>query len=708
VLTPRDRPDLPISPAGAAGTFGGHGAGKIGCVTSTDPDAGDGAADPPPKGEPPSAGEVAASGEPPDATAAGVPKRGRAHPAAHGAGLVGLAVGALGVVFGDIGTSPLYAVQTVFAIDGHAIKPSSSDVFGVISLVFWSVTLVVSVKYVAFILRADNDGEGGVMALAALARHATRNSTRLVAIAMLLGVLGASLFYGDSVITPAISVLSAVEGLKVASPGLSDAVLPIAIAILVTLFLVQRFGTHQVARLFGPIMLIWFLVLAVLGIPEIVRRPGILGALSPTYIGAFVADHPYLAFVAMGAVVLSITGAEALYADLGHFGRAPIRRAWFFVAFPALMLNYLGQGALVLRDKKAVGNPFFHLAPHSLKIPMVLLATIATVIASQAVISGAYSVSRQAVRLGYLPNLTIRHTSTRESGQIYVPAVNWLLFGSVLLVTVTFRSSTRLASAYGLAVTGTFFLTTVLFLIVAGHVWSWPRWKLVVTGLVFGVVELTYLAANATKVISGGWLPLVIAALVVTVMTTWQAGRRIVTARRTDLEGPLQAFVDEMHEHQPARVAGTAVFPHPTKDTTPLALRANVEFNKVLHEHVVLVSVRVLNVPHVPAGERIDVDPLVYPDDGIVHIEATFGFQDEQDLPDILRHANGMSDELDIDPDNALYFLSRLSIQQGDEPGLARWRKRLFIGLAHNAANPAAKFCLPEDRTVVMGAHLEF
>jgi KUP system potassium uptake protein len=663
-------------------------------------------ADLPAEGEPPTAGELAASGEPPDATASDAPSP-RPHPAAHGAGLVGLAVGALGVVFGDIGTSPLYAVQTVFAIDGRAVKPTSSDVYGVISLIFWSVTVVVSIKYVAFILRADNDGEGGVMALAALARQVTKDNKRLVAFALLLGVLGASLFYGDSVITPAISVLSAVEGLEVASPGLSNAVLPIGVAILVVLFLVQRFGTHYVGRLFGPIMLIWFFVLAATGLPEIARRPEVLRALSPTYIAGFVADHPYLAFVAMGAVVLSITGAEALYADLGHFGRAPIRRAWFFVAFPSLMLNYLGQGALVLRDKNTVGNPFFHLAPNWAQIPMVVLATIATVVASQAVISGAYSVSRQAVRLGYLPNLTIRHTSKREHGQIYVPAINWLLFVGVLVLMLSFRSSSRLATAYGLAVTGTFLLTTVLFLIVAARSWQWPRWKLIAAGSVFGTVEVLYLAANVTKIVSGGWLPLVIALAVATVMTTWQAGRRIVTARRTELEGPLQDFVDELHERDLPRAPGTAVFPHPSKQTTPLALRANVEFNHVLHEHVVIISVQVLNVPHVPAQERIEVDALMYPDDGISHIEASFGFQDEQDLPATLQQASGMTHELDLDADTASYFLSRLSIERGTDRALARWRKRLFIGLVHNSANPAAKFCLPIERTVIMGAHLE-
>jgi KUP system potassium uptake protein len=650
---------------------------------------------------------VGASGQDAADAGAGGPVRSTAHPAAHGAGLVGLAVGALGVVFGDIGTSPLYALQTVFAIDGNAVKPTSGDVYGVISLVFWSITLVVSFKYVVFVLRADNDGEGGVMALAALARKMTEGRPRLIAVGLLLAVVGASLFYGDSVITPAISVLSAMEGLKVASPGLGDVVLPLGVAILAALFLVQRFGTHRVGRFFGPIMVLWFLVLAATGLPEIVRHPGILRALSPTYIVSFVSAHPYLAFISLSAVVLAITGAEALYADMGHFGRKPIRRAWFFLAFPCLTLNYLGQGALVLHDKTAITSPFFLLGPSWARIPLVVLATMATVIASQAVISGAYSVSRQAMRLGFLPHLTIRQTSTRESGQIYIPAVNWLLFGSVLILMLTFRSSNRLAAAYGLADVGTFVTTTALFLIVAATIWKWPRWKLITIGFIFGSVELAYLGANLTKVASGGWLPLLIATVLVTGMTTWQAGRRIVTARRIELEGPLQDFVDDLHERKLPRVPGTAVFPHPTKDTTPLALRANVEFNHVLHEHVVLVSVRAENIPHVPPDEQIAVDELRHTDDGIVHIDVRFGFQDEQDVPQALHRAQGMSEELDINPDNAMYFLSRLSIQRGETAGMAKWRKRLFIGLVHNAANPAAGFGLPVDRTVVMGAHLE-
>jgi len=630
-----------------------------------------------------------------------------AHPAVHRGGVFGLALAALGVVFGDIGTSPLYALQTVFSLDHHAVKPTSGDVYGVISLVFWSVTIIVSIKYVAFILRADNDGEGGVMALAALARRFSDGPSRLVALALFLGVLGASLFYGDSVITPAISVLSAVEGLEVASPSLADAVLPISIAIVAGLFLVQRFGTHAVGRFFGPIMALWFVILAVAGLPEIARGPKILRALSPTYIATFTFDHPYLTFVALGAVVLSITGAEALYADMGHFGRPPIRRAWFFLVFPCLTLNYLGQGALILRTPKSVGNPFFLLLPHWARIPMVILATMATVIASQAVISGAFSVSRQANRLGFLPNLTVRHTSKQESGQIYVPAVNWLLFVSVLILILAFRSSERLATLYGFAVTGTFLIDTTLFLIVATAVWRWPRWRLIAIGAVFGIVEVSFFGANVTKIMKGGWLPLLIAATLSTVMLTWQLGRRIVTERRTELEGSLQEFVDELHARRLTRVPGTAVFPHPTKETAPLALRANVEYNQVLHEHVIVVSVHVENVPYVPQDERITVDALRWSDDGIVHVDLRFGFQDEQDLPAMLRQCVGKTEELEFDPASAYYFLSRLTIQLGDAPGMATWRKRMFIGLTHNAANPADKFKLPTDRTVVLGGHLE-
>jgi KUP system potassium uptake protein len=651
------------------------------------------------------AGAVGQAPEPARArgTAGGNPH----HPAAHSSGLFGLALGALGIVFGDIGTSPLYAVQTVFSIDNNAVSPAPADVYGVVSLIFWSVTVVVTVKYVSFILRADNDGEGGIMALAALVRSVSVDSTRRAAIALALGVLGASLFYGDSLITPAISVLSAVEGLEVARPDLAAAVLPIGIAILTLLFVVQRWGTHLIGRLFGPVMVLWFVTIAVLGVPHILAHPGVLRGLSPTYIVSFVAGHPLTAFLAMGAVVLVITGAEALYADMGHFGRLPIRVAWFILVWPALVLNYLGQAALILNDPGAVANPFYLLAPDWARLPLVILATAATVIASQAVISGAFSVSRQAVRLGFLPQLTVRHTSTMESGQIYVPAVNWLLFGGVLVLMVVFRSSSRLATAYGLAVTGTLLLTTALFLIYAAMAWQWARWKLVLAAVVFGGIELTFLAANLTKIVHGGWLPLVIAAVVVTVMTTWQRGRRIVTARRVEVEGPLPEFIDKLNAKGIARVPGTAVFPHPTKQTTPLALRANVQFNHVVHEQVVIVSVLSENVPHVPLGERLTVDQLGHTADGIVHLSVRFGFQDEQDIPEVLREAQGLSDELDLDPDTASYFLSRITIERGRRPGMITWRKRLFIGLAHNAATPATYFKLPLDRTVVMGSRIE-
>jgi len=621
--------------------------------------------------------------------------------------LYGLALGALGVAFGDIGTSPLYAVQTVFSIDDGVVKPTVADVYGVASLIFWSITIVVSVKYITFVLRADNDGEGGVMALAALVRTVAGDTARRARIALILGVLGASLFYGDSLITPAISVLSAVEGLEVAQPNLAHAILPIGIVILAVLFAGQRFGTHRVGRAFGPVMVIWFVTLAVLGVPHIVEHPGVLLGLSPTFAVAFFVDHPFTAFIAMGAVVLAITGAEALYADMGHFGRRPIRVSWFALVFPALILNYLGQAALIINDPAAVSNPFYLLAPGWARWPLVVLATVATVIASQAVISGAFSVSRQAVRLGYLPHLTVRHTSSVESGQVYVPAVNWLLFAGVLVIMVVFESSSRLATAYGVAVTGTLVLNTTLFLMYAAIAWRWATWKLVLGAVVFGGVEIIFLSANLAKIFEGGWLPLLVATLVVTVMTTWQRGRKIITARRVDVEGPLPEFVDRLDAENIPRVPGTAVFPHPTKLTAPLALRANVEFNHVLHERVVIVSVLSENVPHVPPDERVALDELGAPDDGIVHVSARFGFQDEQDLPQVLRQASGLSDELDIDPDTASYFLSRMTIERGRQPGMSGWRKRMFIGLSHNAANPAAYFCLPVDRTVVMGSRIE-
>jgi KUP system potassium uptake protein len=616
-----------------------------------------------------------------------------------------LTLAALGVVFGDIGTSPLYALQTVFSIDDGAVRATQGDVYGVISLVFWTITLIVSVKYVTFILRADNDGEGGIMALTALVQRARAKTATLV----LLGVIGAALFYGDGMITPAISVLSAVEGLKVAAPSLEHLVIPITLAILVALFAIQRWGTHRVGRLFGPIMAVWFVILATAGLREVVAHAGILKGLTPSYAVAFVVDHPGVAFIAMGAIVLVITGAEALYADMGHFGRAPIRRAWFVLVFPALTLNYLGQAALILHHPGAIANPFFLLLPHWSRIPMVVVASMATVIASQAVISGAFSITRQAIRLGFLPRLTVRHTSEQEIGQIYVPGVNWGLLVAVIVLVIGFGSSTALASAYGVAVTGTFLITTTLFLVVARSSWGWSARRAWAVAAIFLSVEALFFAANLTKIFHGGWLPLVIAAAVSTVLLTWQRGRRIVTANRTAEEGPLQAFIDTLHESQTSvrRVPGTAVFPNPSIETTPLAMRANVEHNHVLHESAVIVSAESVGVPHVPPSERVSVDDLGYADDGIAHVTARFGFQDEPNLPESLRlaKANGLECELDLA--DASYFLSRITIRATDAPGMRRWQKNLFTFLARNAASPAEYFCLPSERTVTMGSTIE-
>ena len=620
-----------------------------------------------------------------------------------------LTLTALGVVFGDIGTSPLYAVQTVFTADNHAVKTSPVEVYGVISLIFWAITLVVSIKYVTFILRADNDGEGGIMALTALLQKQPLKTKRAKAILITLGIFGAALFYGDGIITPAISVLSAVEGLKVATPGLSDLVLPVAIGVLTALFLVQRRGTSRVGGVFGPIMALWFVILAAAGIREIGDNPAILKALSPTYAAAFIGEHGTVAFIALGSVVLAITGAEALYADMGHFGASPIRRAWFWLVFPALILNYLGQGALVLRTPAAVENPFYMIFPEWARIPMVFVATVATVIASQAVISGAFSVSRQAVQLGILPHLTIKQTSKREAGQIYVPGINWALFAAVLALVVGFGSSAALASAYGIAVTATFILNTILFMAVVRFIWRKPVWVIVVGSAVFLTVEVSFFAANLTKIVHGGWLPIVVAACISTVLLTWRRGRDIVTRNRTAKEGSLRDLVLAIDAIQPPihRVPGTAVFLNASIDTAPLALRANVEYNHVLHEAVVIVTIEFAKVPHIPQAARLTVDDLGNRDDGITHITARFGFQDEPNVPEALRAAADGELEVDMDIDHATYFLSRMTIVRTDARGMFRWQKRLFLTVAHNAANPVEYFGLPIDRTISMGAQIE-
>ncbi|XAS76280.1 KUP/HAK/KT family potassium transporter [Dermatophilaceae bacterium Sec6.4] len=618
-----------------------------------------------------------------------------------------VALAALGVVFGDIGTSPLYSMQTVFSLDNGLVKPTEADVYGVISLIVWSITLIVSIKYIAILMRADNEGEGGVMALAALSQRVmTSKSPKRVAAAVVLAMLGASLFFGDSVITPAISVLSSVEGLQVAQPGLGHLVLPIALVILTLLFLAQRWGTGKVGSAFGPIMLIWFGVIGAIGLVSVLRTPGVVRGLLPTYALVFIGDHPYLAFVAMGAVVLCITGAEALYADMGHFGRPAIARAWFFVVFPCLTLNYLGQAAQILADPKSAANPFFLQITEWARFPVVILATAATVIASQAVITGSFSIARQASSLGLLPSLTVRQTSDKSAGQVYLPAINTMLYIGVVVLVVLFRSSQRLATAYGIAVTGALVVDTTLMLIVARALWRWPAWKLISAGVIFGGVEAIFLFGNLTKVLHGGWLPLAIAASLFLVMTSWRKGRDLVTAKRTAKEGLLADFVAEVHAKGLPRVPGTAIFPNPSKVNTPLAMRANVDHNGILHEQVVIVSVERHGVPHIDGPERLELDHLGSTEDGIAHLTMHIGFSDRPDIPAALLAASEKllpGCGIAFDPNNATYFLSRASIQRTNAPGMPGWRKALFMAMAHNAADPARYFNLPVENTVTLG-----
>jgi KUP system potassium uptake protein len=629
----------------------------------------------------------------------------------HAAGQGALAVGALGVVFGDIGTSPLYTVQTLFnPSDPHPVKVSHDSIFGVVSLIFWSVTIIVTVTYVLLVMRADNDGEGGIMALIALIRRrALPGGSRAKAVLAGLGIFGASLFFGDSMITPAISVLSAVEGVQVAAPSVSSLVIPITVAIIVVLFLFQRLGTGAVGRVFGPVMSIWFTVIAVLGVRGIATHPVILEALSPSYAIGFLFGHFSIAFFSLTAVVLAVTGAEALYADMGHFGRTPIRRAWLLVVFPACILNYLGQGALILGHPASISNPFFLLAPGWARLPMVFLATVATVIASQAVISGAFSVAHQAGQLGYLPRLRIQYTSEELMGQIYVPWINWLLLVAVLTLVLAFRTSAALAYAYGTAVTGTITITTLLFFYYARHRWQWPLWIVLAGGGVLIAIDLLFFAANLTKLTHGAWFPLLIGIIAFTIFTTWQRGRELVTQRRVREEGPLPEFMAQLHAMKPPlhRVPGTSVFLNRGKATAPLAMRANVEHNEILHEHVLILSVETMPAPHVPAEERLKIDDLGYKDDRIVHVTACFGYMDQTDVPDLMRQIHPAEFEGSPSDGRLSYFVSRIELVQGHEPGMSRWRKRLFIATSRITADAAEYFRLPRDQTVIMGSRIE-
>lgn len=616
----------------------------------------------------------------------------------HQEGLRTLALGAIGVVFGDIGTSPLYALKESFA-GHHPITVDRMHVFGVLSLVFWTMMLVVTLKYVLIILRADNQGEGGSLALIALVQRKLGDNRWSMGIA-LLGVLAAALFYGDAIITPAISVLSAVEGLTVVADDLTPLVVPISIGILVALFLIQSRGTAAVGRLFGPIMSVYFVTLAALGVVNIVEAPQVLGALSPHHAITFFATDPWTAFLALGSVVLSVTGAEALYADMGHFGRKAIVVSWLYLAFPCLLLNYLGQSALLLQNPAAVENPFFLLAPEWARLPLVVLATAATVIASQAVISGAYSVTRQAVQLGYLPRLHISHTSEKSAGQIYVPLVNWALLTLVILLVLGFRSSSNLAAAYGIAVTGTMFITACMLGVLTLAVWKWPPVLAIgVTGA-FLLIDGFYFASNLTKIPDGGWFPLLVAAVAFTLLTTWATGRKLVRARLREAAMPPDLFISSTAKVQ--RVPGTAVFLSAVANDIPSSLLHNLKHNRVLHRRVVVLTVKIEGVPYVPSARRSETSRM---GDDFFRIVLRYGFLDEVDIPLALA---GIDDaDGPFLPMETSYFLSRQTLIASGRPGMAIWREKLFAAMVRNAESAMEFFKLPTNRVIELGSQVE-
>jgi KUP system potassium uptake protein len=619
-----------------------------------------------------------------------------------------LALGALGVVYGDIGTSPLYAEQVTFGFKA-ANHVNVTGVYGIVSLIFWSLAIVVSIKYAGFIMRAHNRGDGGIMALAALVR---RNKVAHAAVLVTLGIFGASLFFGDGMITPAISVLSAVSGLEVATPGVAHLVVPISVVILVGLFLIQRKGTGTVGWLFGPVMLVWFGSIAAIGISEVVKHPGVLQALSPTWGARFFIDHGFQGFLTLGGVVLCVTGAEALYADRGHFGPGPIRIAWFTIVWPAVLLNYMGQAGWILDHPRAPHrsgfNPFFSVLPHWLQLPEVVLATAATVIASQAVISGSYTVARQAMQLGYLPRLKIVHTSEME-GQIYVPVVNWILAGGVLALVLIFQNSNGLANAYGVAVTGTFILNTVLFVSVARALWNTPKWRLVPLAALFLTVEVAFFLANIAKLFHGAWLPLVAGLACSTVMLTWRKGQVIVSRNRLKQEGDLHEFLDELVATKPpvVRVPGTAVFLNASGATTPLALRSLVEHTHALAGKVLIVSIVSRSVPHVSRDRLFSVERIGPGRCPIVHVMVRSGYRDTNSIPELLQLARKIGYlERNLDLEGASYFISRMTITDSKQADMAAWRKKLFMLMARNAASPIEHFGLPIERTVLMGSQV--
>ncbi len=616
-------------------------------------------------------------------------------------GKLGLAVAAIGVVFGDIGTSPLYTLKEVFA-GHHPLTVSAPNVMGILSLVFWALIIVVSLKYVVFIMRADNNGEGGIMALLALVERAVPGGTRKSWLLLALGIFGASLFYGDGMITPAISVLSAIEGLNVAAPSLSPLIVPISLIVLLLLFVIQRGGTRRVGIWFGPIMLTWFLVLAVLGILNIIRTPEVLFALNPYYAFHFFATHGTYGFLVLGAVVLAVTGAEALYADMGHFGRSPIRLAWFWFVLPALVLNYFGQGALLIRDPLAISNPFYLQAPGWALFPLIGLATAATIIASQAVISGAFSVTRQAIQLGYLPRMQIVHTSEHEIGQIYIPFINWSLLVGIFALVLGFGSSSNLAAAYGIAVTGTMAIDTILGFVVVLSLWRWNRW-IAIAGLIgFLTVDIGFFAANSVKIVDGGWFPLLIGLIVFTLLSTWKRGRQLLLRRLQTGSIALEPFVQSMIAHPPTRVSGTAVFLTANKEGVPHALLHNLAHNKVLHERVVFLTVLTEDIPTVPANRRMEIEDMGH---GFYRIYLHFGFQDAPHIPKALLLSKQAG--VDFDMMQTSFFLSRETIISTGMPGMALWREHIFIAMARNAESAMSFFRIPTNRVIELGSQVE-
>jgi KUP system potassium uptake protein len=618
----------------------------------------------------------------------------------HDRRLAALSMGALGVVFGDIGTSPLYAFKEAFG-GAHALPLNEANVFGVLSLIFWAVMLIVTVKYVLFVLRFDNKGEGGVLALLALASHLFRRNRRLSAAATVIAVFAASLFYGDAVITPAISVLSAVEGISVATPALEHWVVPATIAIIVGLFAIQPHGTGKIGRLFGPVTMIWFLIIGALGVMSILATPAILSALNPAYAFSFAMHSPGLAFIALGSVFLALTGGEALYADMGHFGIKPIRIAWFGLVLPALMLNYLGQGALVLRNPAAVKNPFYLLAPPELLLPLVALATIATVIASQATISGAFSVTQQASRLGYLPRVPVTHTSETERGQIYIGRLNWLMLIIVVLLVLGFGSSSHLAAAYGIAVSATMALETALVALVV--VTMGGRMRVVILGilLVVFVVELMFFASNSTKIAAGGWFPILCGLTIFTLLTSWKRGTEVLTADEARKHVPLKGFCE--HLSSVTRVPGTAVFFAANPDVVPTTLLHNLKHNKVMHERVVFLTMTTEEVPTVADDERIEVDMLV--PQSVYQVVVRYGFMEDPDTMHVLRllGQRGLRFELE----DTTFFLGKSTIARAEQRGLFTWRREVFRWMQRNAPSAVEYFRLPPDRVIELGTQLK-